>query len=723
MSQTRSAEDGILGDDMLRTDPQRSHQLGIVPAASVGRSAPLGATVTSGGVNFSLYSRDASGIELLFFDHEDDGQPSHVIRLDQTVNRTYHYWHVFVPGLQAGQLYGYRVHGPLDPARGMRFDPTKVLLDPYGRGVAVPRNYSREAARQKGDNAATAMKSVVVDPGLYDWEGDTPLRRPSSQTIVYEMHVKGFTRHPSSGVPEATRGTFRGLIEKIPYLQDLGISAVELLPVFQFDPQDCPPGRVNYWGYAPVSFFAPHQAYSSRQDPLGPVDEFRDMVKSLHRAGIEVILDVVFNHTAEGDHLGPTLSFRGLDNNAYYLLEPDRSHYANYSGTGNTLNANHPIVRRMIVDSLRHWVEEMHVDGFRFDLASILARDSAGQVMSSPPVLWDIESDPTLAGTKIIAEAWDAAGLYQVGSFVGDSWKEWNGRFRDDVRSFIRGEDGSLRRFADRLLGSHEIYRHKEREAEQSVNFVACHDGFTLNDLVSYNQKHNEANGEENRDGGDDNRSWNCGAEGPTADPEIERLRNRQVKNFMTVMLLSLGLPMFLMGDEVRRTQQGNNNAYCQDNEANWLDWSLLVKHADVHRFVKLLIARRLLRDIGPERQRMTLIQLIRQGIRGWHGVKLDQPDWSSYSHSVALSAEISKEALLFHFIFNSYWEPLDFELPRTGMGKRVSWRRWIDTFQETPEDIVPWQEAPIVPEYTYRAGPRSVVVLWASAGEGPQHT
>jgi isoamylase len=492
----------------------------------------------------------------------------------------------------------------------------------------------------------------------------------------------------------------------------LGISAVELLPVFQFDPQDCPPGRVNYWGYAPVSFFAPHQAYSSRQDPAGSVDEFRDLVKVLHRAGIEVILDVVFNHTAEGNHSGPTMCFRGIDNSAYYILEQDRSRYANYSGTGNTLNANHPIVRRMILDSLRYWVEEMHVDGFRFDLASVLARDSRGGVMSNPPVLWDIESDPTLAGTKMIAEAWDAAGLYQVGSFIGDSWKEWNGRFRDDVRSFFRGDEGSLRRFADRLLGSHEIYRHEEREAEQSVNFVACHDGLTLNDLVSYNQKHNEANAEENRDGGDDNRSWNCGVEGPTTDPEIERLRNRQVKNFMTVTLLSLGLPMLLMGDEVRRTQHGNNNAYCQDNEANWFDWSLLTKHADVHRFVKLLIARRLLRDAGPERRWITLTQLISEGIKGWHGVKLNQPDWSDHSHSVALSAELPNKALHVYFIFNAYWHPLDFELPR--MDKENSWRRWIDTFLAAPDDIVAWQEAPKVLEHTYRAGARSVVVLWA---------
>ncbi len=718
MSQMSSAQSDIFEWEIPKT-AQSTDQVRI---ANIGSSAPLGATVTCDGVNFSLYSRGATAIELLFFDHESAARPSRVIRLDTSIHRTYHYWHVFISGARAGQLYGYRVHGPFDPDKGMRFDPAKLLLDPYGRGIAVPRTYSREAAKQKGDTAATAMKSVVVDPGLYDWEGDTPLNRPCSQTIIYEMHIRGFTRHPSSGVSEDKRGTFRGLIEKIPYLHDLGVSAVELLPVFQFDPQDCPPGRVNYWGYSPVSFFAPHQAYCSRQDPLGAVDEFRDMVKGLHRAGIEVILDVVFNHTAEGDHLGPTLSFRGLDDSAYYVLQQDRSRYANYSGTGNTLNAGHPIVRRMIVDSLRYWVQEMHVDGFRFDLASILARDSNGEVMSNPPLLWDIESDPVLAGTKMIAEAWDAAGLYQVGSFIGDSWKEWNGRFRDDVRSFFRGDDGSLRHFADRFLGSHEIYRLKEREAEQSVNFVACHDGFSLNDLVSYNHKHNEANGEDNRDGSDDNRSWNCGVEGPTTNAEIERLRTRQVKNLMTVTLLSLGLPMILMGDEVRRTQHGNNNAYCQDNEANWFDWSLLEKRAETHRFVKLLIARRSLRDSGPERQRMSLMQLIGKAIKSWHGVKLNQPDWSDHSHSVALSAELQNESLRVHFIFNAYWEPLDFELPPIGTAKLSSWRRWIDTFQEPPEDILAWQDAPIVPSDTYRTGPRSVVVLWSRIGDAASH-
>ncbi len=683
-------------------------------ATTSGKAAPLGATVSREGVNFSIFSRDASAIELLLFNREDDAQPAHVITLDAYANRSYHYWHVFVPDIQAGQLYGYRVHGPFDPDSGLRFDADKVLLDPYGRGVVVPKNYSREAARERGDNAATAMKSVVVNPLEYDWEDDKPPCQPTTLTIIYEMHVAGFTLHPSSGVNKETRGTYRGLIEKIPYLRELGITAVELLPVFQFDAQDCPPGLVNYWGYAPVSFFAPHQAYSSCKNSLGPGDEFRDMVKALHRAGIEVILDVVFNHTTEAGHDGPTLCFRGIDNDAYYILEENRSQYANYSGTGNALHANHPIVRRMIVDSLRYWVQEMHVDGFRFDLASILARDSNGQLMSNPPVLWDIESDPALAGVKMIAEAWDAAGLYQVGSFVGDSWREWNGHFRDDIRSFLRGEDGFVRQFADRLLGSSEIYRHKSREAEQSVNFITCHDGFTLNDLVSFNLKHNEANGEGNRDGADDNRSWNCGIEGATDDPAIEKLRNRQIKNALTVTLLALGMPMITMGDEVRRTQHGNNNAYCHDDKNVWFDWTSLEKHADMHRFTKLIIQRRLLRDMGPERQRMTLTQLISRGMKGWHGVKLNQPDWSDSSHSVALGVELPDEDLSIYFIFNAYWEQLEFELPVIANDQKF-WHRWIDTYLDSPQDIVEWQTAPAILDRTYKAGSRSVVVLWTS--------
>ncbi len=684
-----------------------------------GRSWPLGATIVDGGVNFSVFSRNAAAIELLIFEREDDLQPSHVIPLDPVISRSYHYWHAFVPEIQPGQLYGYRARGQLEPASGARFDANKVLLDPYGRGVVVPRNYSREAARHPGDNCATAMKSVVVDPSTYNWEGDTPLKRPSSKTIIYEMHVRGFTRHPSSGLKEHLRGTYAGLIEKIPYLKQLGVTAVELLPVFQFDPQDCPPGKVNYWGYAPVSFFAPHQAYSSRRDALGPIDEFRDMVKALHREGLEVILDVVFNHTAEGDHTGPTISLRGLDNSIYYLLEADQARYANFSGTGNTLNANHPIVRRLIVDSLRYWVETMHVDGFRFDLASILARDSSGQVMPNPPVLWDIESDPALAGTKLIAEAWDAAGLYQVGNFIGDSWKEWNGRFRDDVRSFFLGEDGSIGRLADRFIGSPEIYGHKEREAEQSVNFVTCHDGFTLNDLVSYNQKHNEPNGEDNRDGANDNRSWNCGVEGPTDDPAIEKLRERQIKNFLAVTLLSLGVPMLLMGDEARRSQRGNNNAYCQDNETCWFDWNLVRQYAGLHRFFELLATRRALRKMDSERQRRSLNQLLRGASKAWHGVKLHQPDWSEQSHSLAFSAQLPEENLSFHLIFNAYWEPLEFELPAEMHAAGHPWCRWIDTSLESPDDIQDWPAAPVVTGRTYRAASRSVVVLIAAADMG----
>jgi len=685
-------------------------------AVTAGRSAPLGATVLPGGVNFSLFSRAATGVELLLFDGEENSRPARVIPIDPAANRTYHYWHVFVPGVHPGQIYGYRVEGDWDPANGKRFLPGKVLLDPYGRAVVVPTSYRRDAACRNADTAATAMKSVVADVSAYDWQGDVPLQRPSSRTVVYEMHVRGFTQNPNSGVAEVKRGTYAGAIEKIPYLQRLGITAVELQPVFQFDVQDAPPGLTNYWGYAPISFFAPHQGYSSRRDPLGAVDEFRDLVKALHRAGIEVILDVVFNHTTEGDHRGPTLSFRGIDNATYYMLEADRARYADYSGTGNTLNTNHPIVRRMIVDSLRYWVETMHVDGFRFDLASILSRDQSGQVVPNPPVLWDIESEPALAGTKLIAEAWDAAGLYQVGSFVGDSWKEWNGRFRDDVRSFFRGEEGSIEPFVDRLMGSPSLYSHKEREPEQSVNFVTCHDGFTLNDLVSYDNKHNEANGEDNRDGADDNRSWNCGVEGPTDDPGIDKLRTRQVKNFFTVTMLSAGMPMMLMGDEVRRTQGGNNNAYCQDNETSWFDWSLVAKRSDVLRFVTLLNARRVLRDVEPEQKRVALSQLIRQSDTTWHGVKLGEPDWLPSSHSVAFTVRLLKERMSSHAILNAYWEPLEFELPATG-GDGSPWRRWIDTSLDSPHDIVDWEHAPAIYGSRYRAEPRSVVLLLRGPG------
>jgi len=680
--------------------------------AGRGASAPLGATITDGGVNFSVFSKHATAIELLLFDDGSAARPAKVVPLDPDRHRTYHYWHAFIPGIGPGQVHAYRAHGPFAPERGLRFDGEKVLLDPYGLAVAVPETYSRRRACGPGDNGASAMKSVVADPGRYDWEGDVPLRRPFAETIIYELHVGGFTRHPGSGVPPEKRGTYAGLIEKIPYLQDLGVTAVELLPVFQFDPQDAPDGRVNYWGYQPVSFFAPHHAYSSRKDPLGALDEFRDMVKALHRAGIEIILDVVFNHTAEGGRDGPTLNYRGLANDHYYILGNDRSQYADYTGCGNTLNANQPVVRRLIQDSLRYWVKEMHVDGFRFDLASILTRDGSGRPLPNPPVLWDIETDPLLAGTKLIAEAWDAAGLYQVGSFVGDTWQEWNGRFRDDVRRFLKGDDGTASRVAMRLLGSPDIYGHEEREAEQSINFVTCHDGFTLNDLVSYNHKHNEANGEGNRDGSADNMSWNCGAEGPTDDKAIEALRTRQVKNFFALLLISAGTPMLLMGDEVRRTQGGNNNAYCQDSEIGWFDWGLLAQHPDVHRFVKLLNAFRQRRDVLVEGSTLSLNELLRRAKIEWHGVALHRPDWSDPSHSLAFTFRSLRSRFLLHGMLNAYWEPLTFELPPVPGGLQQPWRRWIDTSLPSPDDICPWEKAPFVAGPTYTVPPRASAFL-----------
>ncbi|MFN2234874.1 MAG: glycogen debranching protein, partial [Anaerolineales bacterium] len=529
----------------------------------------------------------------------------------------------------------------------------------------------------------------------------------------YEMHVGGFTRHSNSGIDPYKRGTYAGLIEKIPYLQDLGITAVELLPVFQFDEQEAPGGLTNYWGYNPVSFFAPHLGYSSTRDPLGPLNEFRDMVKALHKASIEVILDVVYNHTAEGDQTGPTFCFRGFENQAYYILGKDRSQYENFSGTGNTLNSNHAIVRRLISDSLRYWVQEMHVDGFRFDLASIFSRDQKGVPLVNPPVIWDIETDPVLAGTKLIAEAWDAGGLYQVGTFIGDRWKEWNGRFRDDVRSFVKSDPGMISKLASRFLASPDLYAHEEREPEQSINFITCHDGFTLNDLVSYNQKHNWANQEGNRDGHNHNLSWNCGIEGPTDDPDIERLRKQQIKNFLVINLLALGVPMLLMGDEVRRTQMGNNNAYCQDNQISWFDWSLLEKHADIHRFVKEMIKYRLNLNVYKDIRGISLTRLLQTAQLDWHGVKLREPDWGYDSHSLAFSVRGRRG--LFHVIFNAYWKSLKFEIPPTTEQGLTSWRKIIDTSQDSPKDFCKIETAPQVLSRHIVVAARSVVVLVAN--------
>jgi len=677
-----------------------------------GQSYPLGATVYAIGINFCLYSKHATGVELLLFDSENIVHPSRVIPLDSQRNRTSHYWHVFVPGLKVGQIYAYRVHGPFDPENGHRFDPQKVLLDPYARAVVGEDIYDRKAAILPGDNCATALKGVVVDNRSYDWEGDRTLRIPYAKSVIYEMHVGGFTRHPSSGLPEEERGTFAGIIDKIPYLQDLGITAVELLPIHQFDPQDVQPGLENYWGYSTLGFFAPHRGYSSRKDPLGPVNEFRDMVKALHRAGIEVILDVVFNHSAEGNHTGPTLSFKGIDNETYYLLEDDNlAHYSNYTGCGNTLKASHAVVGRLILDSLRYWVSQMHVDGFRFDLASVLSRDLAGNPLEDPPILWSIESDPILAGTKLIAEAWDAAGLYQVGTFIGDRFAEWNGPYRDHVRQFVKGDRGSVPDLAARLLGSPDIYHKPNREPNRSIHFVTCHDGFTLNDLVSYNQKYNEANNEANRDGTDANHSWNCGVEGPTDNPAIDQLRQRQIRNFLTLLFMAQGTPMLLMGDEIRRSQLGNNNAYCQNNEMNWFNWDDIETEYDLLRFTQGIIHFTQDLEIFRVEQLLRVVHIWHaEPHLVWHGCRLHQPDWSENSHSLAFTLRHPDANEQLHVMLNAYWDALVFDLPRLDPHQR--WHRVLDTALSPPDDFCYLESAPPVESYLYPVSARSAVVL-----------
>ena len=678
----------------------------------LGRSSPLGATLDDGGVNVSLYARDAERVELCLFDRSEDSVPSRVIPLERGHRRIQHYWHTHVPGIGAGQIYGFRVSGPWDQASGNRFDADNLLIDPYGQALAMPAGYQRgRDGRCCEGGWQNAMKSVVADPHGYDWQGDRPLQRPARETVIYELHVRGFTAHPSSGVASPEAGTYLGLIEKIPYLQELGVTAVELLPVFQFDPQDAPEGRVNYWGYQPVSFLVPHHGYAVNRDPLAVLDEFRTMVKAFHRAGMEVILDVVFNHTAEGGADGPSFCFRGLGNRTYYLLDPHSGAYVDDTGCGNTFNGNQAVVRRLIRHSLRYWVQHMHVDGFRFDLASVLSRDENGQPTPLPPILWDIDTDPVLAGTKLIAEAWDAAGLYQVGSFVGDSWQEWNGRFRDDVRRFIKGDRGQVRSVAQRLIGSPDIYGTDGREAEQSVNFITCHDGFTLADLVAYNGKHNEANGEANRDGSDDNASWNCGVEGPTDDPQVLALRQRQMRNLLALLLLSIGTPMLSMGDELGRSQQGNNNAYCQDSPISWMDWSLLEVNAELKRFVQLLIAYRLSRDVVVDRQVLSLIENLDRTEMSWHGIEPNQPDWGDDSHAFAVTVSSVSRRFRLHAMVNAWWQPLCFRLPPAD-GLEACWCRWIDTARPSPEDILAWPDLTPFEESQCTVEARSLVVL-----------
>jgi glycogen operon protein len=684
------------------------------PATSVGRPHPLGAHPLDGGTNFSVWSRTARQLDLLLFDDVDDSHPSRTIILAPQSNRTSSFWHVFVPGVGPGQVYAWRAHGTYDPSAGLRHDPSAVLLDPYGVAVAVPSRYDRLEAGRPGRDPSGAMKSVVADLTAYDWEGDAPLGRPFSRTVIYELHVRGFTCHPNSGVERPLAGTYAGLIAKIPYLQSLGITAVELMPVQAFDAQDAPRGLTNYWGYSPVSFFAPHPAYASTRDPLGALDEFRTMVKDLHRAGIEVILDVVFNHTAEAGAAGPTFCWRGLDNRAYYLLDAaDQSSYRDYTGCGNTLNANHALVRSMTIDALHHWVDHMHVDGFRFDLASIMSRDTDGMPLANPPVIYQIESDPVLAGTKLIAEAWDGGGLYQVGTFVGDRWREWNGQFRDDIRRFVRGDTGTVPLLPNRVLASPDLFKGRPAEVEHSINFVSCHDGFTLNDLVSYSRKHNEANLLDNTDGTDADYSTNCGVEGPSDDPAVEALRSRLIRSLLGITLISMGVPMIGMGDEARRTQRGNNNAFCQDNETSWLDWDLTEREAGLRRFVRGLVDVRLALDMTQVLHGLTLEEFLARSVVEFHGVRLHQPDWSADSHALALTIRSVIGTRMVHALLNAWEEPLDFELPPVA-SPRLPWRRVVDTGLDAPNDVCPLASAQAVAGMTYRAAAHSVVLLSA---------
>ncbi len=682
-----------------------------------GQTYPLGATVYPDGVNFCLYSKYAQNVELLLFDDALAPKPSRTISLDLKQNKTFHYWHIFVQNLKAGQIYAYRVHGPFIPKQGWRFDGSKVLLDPYAKDIVGEEIYDRQAAIKPGDNCAKALRGAVIDYSSYDWQGDKPLRIPYSESVIYELHVEGFTRHPNSGITPEKRGKFAGLTEKIPYLKNLGITAVELLPIHYFDPEDARPGLTNYWGYSTIGFFAPYRGYSSRKDVLGPLDEFRDMVKALHRAGIEVILDVVFNHTAEGNEEGPTLSFRGIDNTTYYILEEDRQYYQNYSGCGNTFRGNHPIAGGLILNCLRYWVSEMHVDGFRFDLASVLGRDVKGfplmrEVDHTTDILWAIESDPVLAGTKLIAEAWDAAGLYDVGKFVelGDWFAEWNGPFRDDIRQFIKSDQDTVPTLAARILGSPDIYHRPETDVNRSINFITCHDGFTIRDLVSYNEKHNEANDEQNRDGSNDNFSWNCGQEGENNDSTIEALRLQQIKNLFTVLFMSQGTPMILMGDEVQRTQKGNNNAYCQNNELSWFNWDLVDKNYDLWCFVRRLIA--FSQGLALFQQE-TLLEVSATSPHPhicWHGIELGQPDWSYDSHTLAFSLQHPQAKEYLHVILSAYWEALDFQLPPLPIG--YHWHRVVDTALPLMEAVCDLDHATLVKENTYTVEARSNVVL-----------
>ena len=610
--------------------------------------------------------------------------------------------------------YGYRMEGPYDPPRGHRFDPSKILLDPYAKSIRGREIWGQ--APNWEDIFPHRGRLVYED---FDWEDDRPLELPMEELVLYELHIRSFTAHPSAGVKHP--GTFAGLVEKIPYLKELGINGVELMPIFEFDEfensRKSPiTGEIlyNYWGYSTVGFFAPKAGYAATGKWGMQVDEFKNLVKEFHKNGIEVILDVVFNHTAEGNEKGPSISFRGLDNRTYYILTPE-GYYYNFSGCGNTLNCNHPIVRAMVLDCLRYWAAEYHLDGFRFDLAAILGRDPSGAPLPNPPLLESLAFDPVLAKCKLIAEAWDAGGLYQVGSFPAyGRWAEWNGKFRDDARRFIKGDSGLTGALAARWQGSPDIYGWNGRGPTASINFITCHDGFTLSDLFSYNDKHNEKNGEENRDGAHDNHSWNCGWEGETKEPEILGLRRQLIKTALLLLLTSRGVPMLWMGDELGRTQGGNNNAYCLDNPSNWLDWELQTRNADLVRFVKLLIRQRRSHPLLRGKRHPAS-----QGDNGrgypeisWHGQSPWQPDWSGESRRLACLWSGLDGAGRMEFLYvaiNAHWESASFVLPPIS-GR---WHVAVNTGMVGPEDIFePGEEPPLTNQNAALIGARSAMLL-----------
>jgi isoamylase len=648
-----------------------------------GEPLPLGLSQTDNGFNLAVFSRHATGIGLLIFDDRQD-QPVETIALNPNKNRSGDIWHVRLSSDFRSKNYVLRVEGPWAPEQGHRFDPQSPLLDPYAlalAGSADGRTVAFESLVGQPHPLYSAWASAVDH--RFDWQGDVSPRYGWADTVIYETHVRGLTIHSSSRV--IRRGGYLGVVEKIPYLHSLGITAVELMPVQEFCEWEIGHGTGkpvrNYWGYNPIALFAPKAGYASRSGADAALTEFKIMVRELHRAGIEVILDVVFNHTAEGGENGPTFSFRGLDNSIYYLLEAENGRYIDYTGCGNTLNCNHPIVRSLIIDCLRQWVTYFHIDGFRFDLASILGRDTEGRLLSNPPLLEQIAEDPLLRHVKLIAEAWDLGGAFQVGRFPGRRWAEWNSDFRDDVRRFWRGDPGMTGAFATRICGSADLYQGRQESPVNSINFVTCHDGFTLNDLVSYGRKHNEANGEHNRDGFTENYSENNGIEGQSEESEIEAVRLRQIKNFFVTLFISRGVPMMLGGDEFRRTQQGNNNAYCQDNEVSWYDWQLVERNAGLQRFVSRLITFRKTHPVLSAESFYTDAEIC------WFGIDGRPPEWHSRENRIGCmileGPGNSSSALC--LLFNAAPHPTRFILPSPPAGK---WRVAVDTAQASPHDV-----------------------------------